>query len=63
MFIVFVLQCKQVVEDFEEIGLKKDGEYQQLNTNILQIANEYYASVRPKPLLHGMDRPLRGTYQ
>ncbi len=46
-------------QDFEEIGLKKDGEYQQLNTNILQIANEYYASVRPKPLLHGMDRPLR----
>lgn len=46
-------------KDFEEIGLKKDGEYQQLNTNILQIANEYYASVRPKPLLHGIDRPLR----
>ncbi len=46
-------------EDFEKIGLMKDGEYQQLNTNILQIANEYYASVRPKPLLHGMDRPLR----
>ena len=45
--------------DFEKIGLKKDGKYQQLNTNILQIANEYYASVRPKPLLHGMDRPLR----
>jgi len=46
-------------EDFEKIGLKKDGEYLQLNTNILQIANEYYASVRPKPLLHGIDRPLR----
>jgi glutamate--cysteine ligase len=46
-------------EDFEKIGLKKDGKYQQLNTNILQIANEYYASVRPKPLLHGMDKPLR----
>jgi len=46
-------------EDFEKIGWKKDGEYQQLNTNILQIANEYYASVRPKPLLYGMDRPLR----
>ena len=46
-------------EEFEEIGLKKDGEYQQLNTNILQIANEYYSSVRPKPLLHGMDRPLK----
>jgi len=46
-------------EDFEKIGLKKGGEYQQLNTNILQIANEYYASVRPKPLLYGIDRPLR----
>jgi len=46
-------------EDFEKIGLKKDGKYQQLNTNILQIANEYYASVRPKPLLHGMNKPLR----
>ena len=46
-------------DDFENIGLKKDGEYQQLNTNILQIANEYYASVRPKPLVHGMNRPLR----
>jgi len=46
-------------EDFAKIGLKKDGKYQQLNTNILQIANEYYASVRPKPLLHGMDRPLK----
>jgi glutamate--cysteine ligase len=50
---------KTTCEDFEKIGLKKDGKYQQLNTNILQIANEYYASVRPKPLLHGMDKPLR----
>jgi glutamate--cysteine ligase len=33
---------------YEEIGLKKQGQYQQLNTNILQIENEYYASVRPK---------------
>ena len=46
-------------EDCERIGIKQDGEYRQLNTNILQIANEYYSSVRPKPLLHGMDRPLK----
>jgi glutamate--cysteine ligase len=46
-------------EDCERIGVKQDGEYRQLNTNILQIANEYYSSVRPKPLLHGMDRPLK----
>ncbi len=46
-------------EDFEKIGLKKNGEYQQLNTNILQIANEYYSSVRPKPILYANDKPLR----
>ena len=42
----------------EAIGVKKDGEYLQLNTNILQIANEYYSSVRPKPIMNGIDRPL-----
>jgi glutamate--cysteine ligase len=30
---------------YEEIGLKQQGQYQQLNTNILQIENEYYASL------------------
>jgi len=50
---------KTSCDDFEKIGLKKDGEYLQLNTNILQIANEYYSSVRPKPILYGNDRPLR----
>ena len=47
-----------VSEDFEAVGIKKDGEYLQLNTNILQIANEYYSSVRPKPIINGSDRPL-----
>jgi len=45
-------------EDFEAIGVKKNEEYLQLNTNILQIANEYYSSVRPKPIINGSDRPL-----
>jgi glutamate--cysteine ligase len=45
-------------DDCETIGVKKDGEYQQLNTNILQIANEYYSSVRPKPKNNSSDRPL-----
>jgi len=44
--------------EYEAIGLKKNGEYQQLNTNILQIENEYYASIRPKPKLNGIDKPL-----
>ncbi len=34
---------------YEEVGIRAHGEYQQLNTNILQIENEYYSSIRPKP--------------
>lgn len=33
---------------YEQIGLKKDGEYIQINSNILQIENEYYSAIRPK---------------
>ncbi len=35
--------------DYEAIGLKDaQGEYQQLNTSLLQIENEFYSSIRPK---------------
>jgi len=43
--------------DYEKIGLCRDGEWQQLNTNILQIENEYYSSVRPKQILQGEEKP------
>lgn len=42
---------------YEEIGVKVGDEYQQLNTNILQIENEYYSSVRPKQILQGNEKP------
>jgi len=42
---------------YEEIGVKVNGEYLQLNTNILQIENEYYSSVRPKQILQGNEKP------
>ncbi len=42
---------------YEEIGLKVNGEYQQLNTNILQIENEYYSTVRPKQIVQGNEKP------
>lgn len=42
---------------WEKLGIKVDGDYRQLNANILQIENEYYSSVRPKPLLQGMEKP------
>lgn len=33
---------------YQELGLKKGDAYLQINTNILQIENEYYSSIRPK---------------
>lgn len=44
--------------EYEQIGVKKQGQYQQLNTHILQIENEYYASVRPKPDVVSGKKPL-----
>ena len=43
--------------DYEEIGIKKGDKYLQLNSNILQIENEYYSSVRPKQILQGNEKP------
>ncbi|MFM2483098.1 glutamate--cysteine ligase [Celerinatantimonas sp. YJH-8] len=34
--------------EFEKIGIKVDGQYRQLNANILQIENELYAPIRVK---------------
>ncbi len=42
---------------YEKIGLYADGKRQQLNSNILQIENEYYSSVRPKQILEGEEKP------
>lgn len=33
---------------FERIGTKVNGEYRQLNSNVLQLENELYAPIRPK---------------
>jgi glutamate--cysteine ligase len=42
---------------YAEIGVVVDGVYRQLNTNYLQIANEYYSTVRPKRVAHSGERP------
>ena len=34
-----------------------DGEYRQLNANILQIENEFYSFVRPKRVAHSGEKP------
>ena len=42
---------------YEEIGIKRGEEFIQLNTNILQIENEYYSSIRPKRTIHSGETP------
>jgi glutamate--cysteine ligase len=43
---------------YAAIGVVVDGEYRQLNANILQIENEYYSTIRPKPSKASKSRPL-----
>jgi len=43
--------------NYEGIGVKVGGRYEQLNANVLQIENEYYSTVRPKQLLEGLEKP------
>lgn len=45
--------------DYADIGVKVDGEYRQLNANILQIENEYYSTMRPKQIPHKGEKPTR----
>ncbi len=42
---------------YEKIGVVVDGEYRQLNANILQIENEYYSTMRPKQVPIGEEKP------
>ena len=44
--------------EYEKIGVKVEGVYRQLNTNILQIENEYYSTVRPKQPLQRFEKPV-----
>lgn len=42
-------------EYYHQLGVVKDGKYQQLNDNILQIENEFYAYIRPKRVVEEGD--------
>ncbi|MFH7565723.1 glutamate--cysteine ligase [Oceanimonas smirnovii] len=43
--------------EFARIGVKVDGEYRQLNDNVLQIENELYAPIRPKRTAESGEKP------
>ncbi|WP_299007350.1 glutamate--cysteine ligase [uncultured Shewanella sp.] len=42
---------------FEKIGVKVNGDYRQLNANILQIENEFYAPIRAKRVTASGEKP------
>lgn len=42
---------------YEQIGIQVNGEYRQLNTNILQIENEYYSDIRSKCVMSPGEKP------
>ncbi|MDD5228768.1 MAG: glutamate--cysteine ligase [Methylococcales bacterium] len=43
--------------DYEKIGVCVNGEYKQLNANILQIENEFYSIMRPKQIALSGEKP------
>ncbi len=43
--------------EFAKLGVKVEGEYRQLNSNVLQIENELYAPIRPKRVTQSGERP------
>ncbi len=43
--------------EYEKLGVQVNGEYRQLNANILQIENEYYSTIRPKQVPKGNEKP------
>ncbi|MCA8348494.1 glutamate--cysteine ligase [Burkholderia cepacia] len=48
---------------YEEIGTHQDNEWVQLNTNILQLENEYYSSIRPKRIACAGERPIQALVE
>lgn len=44
---------------YEAAGVIRDGVYQQINANILQIENEYYGLIRPKRTIRSGERPTQ----
>jgi glutamate--cysteine ligase len=45
--------------EYEKIGIEVNGEYRQLNANLLQIENEYYSYIRPKAVTRSGERPTQ----
>lgn len=44
---------------YQDIGMKNGDHYLQINTNLLQLANEFYGTIRPKRVGDAGDHPLQ----
>lgn len=44
-------------DDFAKIGVKVEGQYRQLNANVLQIENEFYSPIRAKRVAQDNEKP------
>lgn len=44
---------------YEKIGVRRDGQFIQINTSVLQIENEYYSAVRPKRTANSGEKPIQ----
>ncbi|NOZ55136.1 MAG: glutamate--cysteine ligase [Gammaproteobacteria bacterium] len=57
----YIASLKRAIEtpnpDYQKIGVKVNGEYRQLNANLLQIENEYYSTIRPKQTAGTYEKP------
>jgi glutamate--cysteine ligase len=49
---------RQAYPPYEEIGTQRNGEWVQINSNVLQIENEFYATIRPKRVIRTGERPV-----
>lgn len=43
--------------EYADIGVGMDDPWQQLNSNLLQIENEYYSTTRPKQIAGSLEKP------
>jgi glutamate--cysteine ligase len=44
---------------YQALGTRRGGEWVQINTNVLQIENEFYSTIRPKRVTRPGERPLQ----
>ncbi|WP_230409773.1 glutamate--cysteine ligase [Undibacterium fentianense] len=43
---------------YAKLGIKQGDEWMQINSNVLQIENEFYATIRPKRVIKSGERPV-----